>query len=206
MLMWVDMETTGLDEQARNAYPLEIAAVLTDDQLNAVSHWEGVIHFSTADIIYMAEQGHSIDPAVIQMHSENGLFALCESAFAWMNPFAVDDELETWVESLDLAEKPPLAGSTIGFDRAWMKRFFPKFHSKLHYRNIDVSTIKELTARWNPKIHRHYNDTKPTSKPHRAHDDIIESIRELLLYKELIFDEIEVQYMVDKLQRLKDVR
>lgn len=184
MICWVDIETTCLDEDAIEAFPLEISVVITDDQLNPLENRTFVMYYDYDTCLTL--YGH-LNDNVVKMHNGNGLFDDCRNAKVTARD--VDHLLAEWFDSLGYDPGTiPLGGSTISFDRAWMQRYFPQFHSRLHYRNIDVSTIKELTRRWTPRIHQLYLDTKPEIKAHRSLDDIMESLRELRLYKREMFD------------------
>lgn len=172
-LVWIDIETTGLDPVVGR--PLEIAMIITDKNLTEKHRRTAVIHWPD-DVIDSME----LSDVVREMHLKNGLWReVSESARSLMS---VDQSFAN-----DLAmrygngPKPPLAGSTISFDRAWIQVWFPLVASKLHYRNVDVSTLKELLLRWSP------NDVPETpDEEHRAESDIVASIMALDHYRSIL--------------------
>ena len=194
MMCWVDIETTCLDPDKIEAFPLEISVVITDDDLRIVpdQNRTHVLYYDYDTCLTLF--GH-LNDNVVKMHTENGLWDDCKEANTTARE--ADILISEWIDSLDY-EPMPLAGSTISFDRAWLKAFFPNFHSRLHYRNIDTSTVKELTKRWNPPIHEHYKETAPKVKEHRSLGDIMESIREMTLYKDHLFDVVQELYDTHK--------
>lgn len=171
-LVWVDLETTGLDPE--NGVPLEIAVIVTDPDLKELEVVEAVI----SQNIYL----NALDPWIVNTHTQNGLLAEVVSPES-RESAAIDRELERLLLRSDLWPnaqwKPPLCGSSIAFERAWLKVHFPKFFARLSYRSIDVSSIKELMKRWRPE---EAIDTKEKST-HRALPDIRASINELQFYR-----------------------
>lgn len=176
-LLWVDIETTGLEPEEH--LPLEIAMAVTDKDLNVLYEAEYVIN---QQIVL-----NDLSDWVIETHSKNGLLA--EVVKSGWTVEKVDRELnramlrsDLWPSFLVGDEKPPLCGSTVSFDRGWLKAWFPEFYKQIHYRNIDVSSLKELMKRWQPEdvISR-----KETSV-HRAMPDLYDSIEELGVYREAL--------------------
>lgn len=165
---------TGLDVDADGL--VEVAALVTDGDLNVLG--EGV------DIIIKpsAAQLEHMDDFVTQMHTKSGLIELLDSGVTLREAEeAVLSYVRTFAPN---PRKVPLAGNTVGTDRMFLARYMPELEQHLHYRNVDVSSIKELTKRWFPKAH--YNS--PTkSGNHRALADIQESIEELRYYREAVF-------------------
>lgn len=161
MLAWIDIETTGLD--ADDDWPLEVACIVTDDAFNEIARFHRVIAFQRVDW-----EEVEIDPFVIEMHTNNGLrFETIHSSDLSPN---VDRELSEFLTPYKGAQ---LAGSTISFDRSFLKVHFPKSHDVLHYRNFDVTTLNELARRVWPELH----DGRPQEdKKHRAMSDIEHSI------------------------------
>ena len=174
-IVWVDLEMTGLDP-ARHVI-VEVAALVTDAELNIID--EGVdlvVHATDAELAEM-------DDFVTQMHSENGL--LDEIKASTVSLAEAEDAVLALVEKhCDPAHPAPLAGNSIATDRTFIRAQMPRLDAALHYRMIDVSTVKELARRWFPKAY--YNQPEK-GMAHRALADIVESIRELDYYRRAVF-------------------
>lgn len=180
MFAFVDVETTGLDLSMD--FLLEVGLVITDDNLNIVESFSTPI-WSMASIIRRAEENE----IVREMHTANGLLAACRDR-------EDDNVLELWRAQNILmgimAKYPetPMCGSSVHFDRAMLQRWMPALEEMFHYRNIDVSTMKELAERWWPNIAL----SRPADrKLHRVIPDIEDSIAELYYYREYIDSVIE---------------
>jgi oligoribonuclease len=171
-IVWVDCEMTGLDVRIDEL--CEIAVVITDEELNEVD--EGlqiVIKPSEAALKNMGE-------FVTQMHTESGLLA---ELSAGVSVAEAEERVLSYL-SAHLAEKQaPLAGNSIGTDRMFLNKYMPTLDGFLHYRNIDVSSIKELTRRWYPRV---YFQLPKKNGNHRALADIRESIKELRYYRSTV--------------------
>ena len=174
-IVWVDCEMTGLDVRIDEL--CEIAVVITDEELNEVD--EGlqiVIKPSEAALKNMGE-------FVTQMHTESGLLAELSTG---VSVAEAEAKVLSYL-SAHLAEKQaPLAGNSIGTDRMFLNKYMPTLDGFLHYRNIDVSSIKELTRRWYPRV---YFQLPKKSGNHRALADIRESIKELRYYRSTVLVE-----------------
>ncbi len=174
-IVWVDLEMTGLDP-ARHVI-VEVATLVTDAELNIID--EGVdlvVHATDAELAEM-------DDFVTQMHSENGLLDEIKASTVSL-PEAEDAVLALVEKHCDPAHPAPLAGNSIATDRAFIRAQMPRLDAALHYRMIDVSTVKELSRRWFPKAY--YNQPQK-GMAHRALADIVESIRELDYYRRAVF-------------------
>ncbi|MEK9908309.1 MAG: oligoribonuclease [Aquiluna sp.] len=175
-IVWVDCEMTGLDVKIDEL--CEIAVVITDEELNEVD--EGlqiVIKPSEAALTNMGE-------FVTQMHTESGLLA---ELSAGVSVAEAEERVLSYL-SAHLAEKQaPLAGNSIGTDRMFLNKYMPTLDGFLHYRNIDVSSIKELTRRWYPRV---YFQLPKKNGNHRALADIRESIKELRYYRSTVLVEV----------------
>ena len=174
-LVWIDCEMTGLD--LRSDQLIEIAALVTDADLNILGDGiDVVIHVDDAALSSMID-------VVAEMHSRSGLIDEVKAS-------AVDlATAETMVldyigEHVKQPKTAPLAGNSIATDRSFIARDMPKLDSFLHYRMIDVSSIKELCRRWYPRI---YFGQPTKGLAHRALADIHESIRELQFYRRTAF-------------------
>jgi len=165
---------TGLEPQRHVI--VEIATIVTDDDLNVVAQGPDiVIHASDTALAEMGD-------FVTQMHTRSGLLERIRSATITM----ADAEQATLQFLRDSGVEEgviPLAGNSIGTDRRFLQEYMPELERYFHYRNVDVSTIKELGQRWYPQALRRRPE-KATS--HRALDDILESIAELRFYREAL--------------------
>lgn len=172
--VWVDCEMTGLDPERDEL--VEIAAVLTDEKLRVLGPgFSAVIKPSQSALDQMND-------LVRTMHTESGLLERLDSGD---DVSTVEEALLSYIRHYARGKGAPLlAGNTIGMDRRFISRYMPRLDEFLHYRSIDVSTIKELARRWCPKSFY----TRPKKKTaHRALDDILESILELQHYRETVF-------------------
>ena len=173
-LVWIDCEMTGLDLGADAL--IEVAALVTDFELNVLG--EGI------DVIIKPSQ-ESLDQMVEfvrSMHEKSGLLAELDSGTTLADAEA--QVLAYIQEHCPEGSRPPLAGNTVATDRAYLARDMPTLESFLHYRIVDVSSIKELSRRWFPRAYF----AAPTKRGnHRALADIQESIEELRYYREAVF-------------------
>ena len=173
-LVWIDCEMTGLD-LARDAL-IEIACLVTDGNLNVLD--EGV------DLVIKppAEAVDQMVPVVRDMHTTSGLIDELGAGSPWPRPRS---RCCGYVRShVQDARRVPLCGNSIATDRAFLARDMPELDAFLHYRMVDVSSIKELARRWYPRT---YFASPPKHGGHRALADIRESIQELRYYREAIF-------------------
>jgi oligoribonuclease len=174
-LVWIDCEMTGLD-LGKDAI-IEIAALVTDSELNVLGTGvDLVIHAGDALLDSMID-------VVRDMHAKSGLTEAVRASTLTLADaeLAVLDYVRQWVPEPRTA---PLAGNSIATDRSFIARDMPKLDGYLHYRMVDVSSIKELCRRWYPRIY-HAQPGKGLS--HRALADIRESIRELAYYRRTAF-------------------
>ncbi len=173
-LVWIDCEMTGLD-LAGDAL-IEVAALVTDGDLNVLGDGVDVLIKPTD------EQLAAMGDFVREMHAKSGLLDEVASGLTMAEAEAlVLDYIRTHVP---VERKAPLAGNTIGTDRAFLARDMPTLEGYVHYRNVDVSSIKELARRWYPRV-LYQAPTKAGN--HRALADIQESIEELRYYREALF-------------------
>lgn len=173
-LVWIDCEMTGLDPEKDCL--VEIAVVITDIQLNVVDKGLDLV------IKPRPESLAGMDDYVRNMHTTSGLINEFDNGLELEDAEAqVLDYIKKYVPTAKLS---PLAGNTIGTDRMFISRYMPNLDAHLHYRNIDVSTIKELAKRWFPKA---YFQAPKKVGGHRALADILESIDELRHYRQSVF-------------------
>ena len=173
-LVWIDCEMTGLDLGADAL--IEVAALVTDFDLNVLG--EGV------DIVIKPSQ-ESLDQMVEfvkEMHTTSGLIDVLSEGTTLADAEA--QVLEYIQRFVPLEGKAPLAGNTIGTDRMFLAKYMPRVDRWLHYRNVDVSSIKELARRWYPRAYIH---APAKEGGHRALADILESVRELAYYRQAVF-------------------
>jgi oligoribonuclease len=173
-LIWIDCEMTGLllDKDVL----VEIAVLVTDSELNIIG--EGV------DLVIKAtpEQLASMNEFVTQMHTASGLITEIPNGVSLAD---AEDQIIKYLESAGtIAGKSPLAGNSVSVDRSFIARDMPKLNEFLHYRTVDVSSVKELARRWQPKI---YFQAPAKTGNHRALGDIQDSIAELKYYRENFF-------------------
>jgi oligoribonuclease len=175
-LVWIDCEMTGLNVEKDCL--VEIAAVVTDSELNVLDPGLDLV------IKPNAESLKNMNDFVTNMHTESGLIKEFESGLPLEEAERkVLDYIQRWVTD---PRQAPLAGNSIGTDRMFINRYMPTLDEFLHYRNIDVSSIKELTRRWYPKV---YFQLPKKDGGHRALADILESIHELKYYRKTVFVE-----------------
>jgi oligoribonuclease len=173
-LIWIDCEMTGLN-LATDAL-VEIAVLVTDSELNIIG--QGV------DVVIHATQGQldSMNDFVREMHTTSGLITEIPNGIAMQE---AEEQILTYLKSAGTEPgKSPLAGNSVSVDRNFITRNMPLLNEYLHYRTIDVSSIKELTRRWYPKT---YFAAPAKTGNHRALGDIRDSIAELAYYRQSVF-------------------
>jgi oligoribonuclease len=169
-LIWIDCEMTGLDLE--KDVLVEIAVLVTDSELNVIG--EGI------DLVIAAtpEQLAGMNEFVTQMHTNSGLITEIPTG---ISVSAAEEAIIKYLESAStVAGKSPLAGNSVSVDRSFIARDMPRLNDYLHYRTIDVSSVKELARRWNAKVY--FNSPAKTGN-HRALGDIQDSIAELAHYR-----------------------
>jgi oligoribonuclease len=143
VLVWMDLEMTGL-EPARHVI-VEIATLVTDDDLNVVAEGPDlVIHQDEAALAEM-------DPVVVEMHTRSGLLEAIRASTITLED-AGKQTLEFIQQHVTEARRVPLCGNSIGMDRRFLAAYLPDIEEYLHYRSVDVSTVKELVKRWYPAL------------------------------------------------------
>ena len=175
VLVWMDLEMTGLDP-ARNTI-VEIATLITDDNLEVVAEGPDLVIHQPPEALAV------MDNVVRKMHTESGLLRQIEASTVSLAD-AGAATLEFIKQHVKAARTVPLCGNSIGTDRRFLAIYLPEIEEYLHYRSVDVSTIKELCRRWYPKV---LADAPAKEGTHRALDDIKESVKELQYYRTTVF-------------------
>jgi oligoribonuclease len=173
-LVWIDCEMTGLDVEIDEL--VEVAVVITDFDLNILD--------PGFTIVIKPDQSalDNMGDFVRDMHTKSGLLeAIADGVSLADAEFAVHEYILKFVPA---EQQAPLAGNTIGTDRTFLAKYMPRVDRHLHYRNVDVSSIKELSRRWFPRV---YFNAPAKDGGHRALADILESIRELEYYRRAAF-------------------
>lgn len=173
-LVWIDCEMTGLDPATDEL--VEIAAIVTDAELNELDAGISlVIRCNDAPLAAM-------DDVVVAMHTESGLIDEIAGGISLAD---AEQQVLAYVRGhVPEARKAPLAGSSVYVDRGFIAAYMPELDDWLHYRLVDVSSIKELVRRWYPRV---YFALPEKTGNHRALGDIRESIAELRYYREAVF-------------------
>jgi oligoribonuclease len=174
-LVWIDCEMTGLDLSRDKL--IEVAVLVTDSELNAVDPGlDLIISADDADLDGMTE-------VVAEMHAKSGLTEQVRASTLTLTE--AEQQLLAYVKRFVPERRTaPLCGNSIATDRAFLARDMPELDDHLHYRMIDVSSIKELARRWFPRV---YFAQPQKGLAHRALADIIESVRELAYYRQTLF-------------------
>lgn len=175
----MDLEMTGL-EPDRHVI-VEIATLITDDLLNIVAEGPDLVLHATPE--QLAEMG----PYVTEMHTKSGLLPKIASSTVTVEA-AQAATLEFLRANGIEPGTVPLCGNSIGTDRRFLQEYMPELEAFFHYRNVDVSTVKELARRWYPGA---VAAMKEKESAHRALDDIRESIDELIDYRTTLFQPVE---------------
>jgi oligoribonuclease len=175
VLVWMDLEMTGLEPDTDVI--VEIATLVTDDDLNIVAEGPDLVIHQPAAVLAIMK------PIVVEMHTKSGLLGAITSSTITLEE-AGAATLEFIKLHVPEARTVPLCGNSIGTDRRFLAKYLPEIENYLHYRSVDVSSIKELAKRWFPKSGI---DRPNKGGMHRAMDDVRESVRELQYYREKFF-------------------
>lgn len=173
-LVWIDMEMSGLDAERERI--LEIAVLVTDGELNVIAEGPSlVVHQPEAVLVGMDEWN-------TRHHGDSGLTERVRAS--GVTEAEAEAEVLAFLAAHCEPKTAPLAGNSVHQDRRFLRRYMPKLDDFLHYRIVDVSTVKELGSRWYPKEY----DGRPNKRAqHRAMDDIRESLEELRYYRQAFF-------------------
>ncbi len=173
-LIWIDLEMTGLDPNKEKI--IEIATIVTDKDLNILAEGPMMAVNQPKSLL------DAMDPWCVEHHGKSGLTqrVIDSQVTDAEAEQATIEFLKQWIEP----GQSPMCGNSIGQDRRFLVRYMPKLHDYFHYRNIDVSTLKELAKRWKPQILAGFSK----QNKHLALDDIRESIQELDYYRTHLFE------------------
>jgi oligoribonuclease len=173
-ILWLDLEMTGLDP-ARDTI-IEIATLVTNEELEVIAEGPDIVVHQPDEVLAAMDHWNQ------KHHGESGLIEQVRRSTTSLEE--ADARALEFVSAHCPQGLAPLAGNSVHQDRVFLARLMPRFHGWLHYRNIDVSTIKELAARWYPDIYRQ----RPKKQgEHRARGDIVDSIEELRFYRQNVF-------------------
>jgi oligoribonuclease len=173
-LVWIDCEMTGLDLSVDEL--VEVAVVITDYELVPVDPGFRVVIKADQAVL------DQMNDIVRTMHTSSGLLDEIPGGVSLADAeYQINEYILRFVPD---AQTAPLAGNTIGTDRAFLAKYMPRVDAHLHYRSVDVSSIKELARRWFPRV---YFQSPAKAGGHRALADILESIRELDYYRRALF-------------------
>lgn len=191
MIVWIDLETTGLDPKKDEI--LEIAAVITDDDLREVARHERVLQYYPAAALARAPEEDldrvaadtGIDRYVVDMHRRNGLWQASADAAPYGHRAAARDLIAFLVKHVGGdPQRPQLGGSSVHFDRTFLAACMPGVVELLHHRQIDVSTMNELARRFWPPAHQgRPSEVAGAGPAHRAMPDILLSIETARYYR-----------------------
>ena len=175
-MVWMDLEMTGLDPTVDRI--VEIATIITDDELNIVAEGPDIVIHQPDDVLA------KMLPIVVDMHTKSGLLDEIKASTTSLDE-AGRATLQFIKAHIGAPKSVPLCGNSIGTDRRFLAAYLPEIENYLHYRSIDVSSVKELVKRWYPTV-----DAGRPAKTgnHRALDDIRDSIRELAYYRANAFE------------------
>jgi oligoribonuclease len=172
----MDLEMTGLDPETQVI--VEIATLVTDDELNIVAEGPELVIFQPEEAMA------AMDDFVTDMHTKSGLLELIKTSTV-----SHDDAMQQTLDFIKLHSpepgKIPLCGNSIRTDRAFLAKYMPDIENWLHYRCVDVSTVKELVKRWYPGLEHARPSTGGMT--HRAMDDIRDSVAEMKYYRDRVF-------------------
>ena len=173
-IVWMDMEMSGLDPEAERI--LEVAVLVTDGELNVVAEGPNLVLHQADSVL------EGMDEWNTSHHGQSGLTQRVREST--VDEAQASAALLSFLGEHTKKKKAPLAGNSIHQDRRFVALYLPEVEDWLHYRNVDVSTVKELGQRWYPKQYA----GRPTKKgSHRAMDDVRESIEELKYYRKALF-------------------
>ena len=177
LLVWMDLEMTSLVDVTKDSI-IEIAVVITDNNLDIVAEGPDIIVHADATVF------ESIPSDVLEIHRKSGIIEA--SIQSTVTTEQAEKEVLAFVEAHTTPQSSPLCGNSIHMDRMFLRLHMPTLDSYLHYRCVDVSTLKGLAERWKPEVYENWRSVRGEKK-HRAKDDILKSIEELKFYRKHLF-------------------
>ncbi|KAA3612461.1 MAG: oligoribonuclease [Planctomycetota bacterium] len=173
-LVWMDLEMTGLDPERERI--LEIAVLLTDQDLEVIAEGPELVISQPEELL------SAMDAWNQEHHARSGLLDRVRASK--LSETQAEDQVMAFLDQYTEPKVAPLAGNSVHHDRRFLARYMPRIHQHLHYRIVDVTTVKELAQRWYPGV----VEERPMKRnQHRAMDDIRESLDELRFYRRRVF-------------------
>ncbi|MBX3247682.1 MAG: oligoribonuclease [Myxococcales bacterium] len=173
-LVWIDMEMSGLDAERERI--LEIAVLVTDGELEVIAEGPSLVVHQSDEVLAGMDEWNT------KHHGDSGLTERVRAST--VTETEAEAQVLAFLSEHCAPKSAPLAGNSVHQDRRFLRRYMPKLDDFLHYRIVDVSTIKELGSRWYP---REYDGRPNKRAQHRAMDDIRESLEELRYYRQAFF-------------------
>jgi oligoribonuclease len=173
-MVWMDLEMTGLNIETDTI--MEVACIITDQNLNIIAEGPDIIIHQPQNVL------DNMSEWCKDTHGKSGLTQACLNSNVSVSE--AEEKVMKFLCKFVTEKSSPLAGNSVYMDRMFIRKYMPKVHEYLHYRIIDVSTIKELCRRWNPEV---YKTIPKKGFTHRALQDIQESIEELKFYQNSFF-------------------
>lgn len=173
-LVWIDMEMSGLDAERERI--LEIAVLVTDGELEVIAEGPSLVVHQSDEVLAGMDEWNT------KHHGDSGLTERVRAST--VTEAEAEAQVLAFLSEHCAPKSAPLAGNSVHQDRRFLRRYMPKLDDFLHYRIVDVSTIKELGSRWYP---REYDGRPNKRAQHRAMDDIRESLEELRYYRQAFF-------------------
>ena len=172
-LVWIDLEMTGLDTQSDRI--IEIATIVTDSELNQIAEGPMLAIHQPDEVL------NAMDEWNTRQHGQSGLTERVRGST--LDEQAAEQQTLAFLAEYVEAKASPMCGNSICQDRRFLARCMPELEAFFHYRNLDVSTLKELAKRWQPAVAAGFKK----ESAHLALDDVKDSIRELIYYREQLF-------------------